>query len=82
MKNFNYHGGSLKNPICRGGHEKAIYRGNNCLKMGGGGLGQFVDLRRRLGKKERGGVFKGGGSNWKDKIITISLLSFPKKVTQ
>ena len=49
---------------------------------GGGGLGQFVDLRRRLGKKERGGVFKGGGSNWKDKIITISLLSFPKKVTQ
>ena len=60
MKNFNYHGGSLKNPICRGGHEKAIYRGNNCLKMGGGGT----------------------WTNWKDKIITISLLSFPKKVTQ
>ena len=29
-------------------------------KKGGGGLGQFVDLRGWLGKKEGGGVFEGG----------------------
>ena len=79
MKNFNYHGGSLKNPICRGGHEKAIYRGNNCLKMGGGGLGQFADLRRRLGKKERGGVFKGGVPIGKIKSSLFHCFHFLKK---
>ena len=41
-----------------GGNKKPIQRGN-CLKKGG--LGQFTDLRGRVGKKEwEGGVFEGG----------------------
>ena len=34
--------------------------GGDCLKRRGG-LGQFADLRRRLGKKVLGSVFCGGG---------------------
>ena len=41
-----------------GFHEKPIYieRGD-CLKRGGGGLGQFADLRELGKKKGGGGVF-------------------------
>ena len=50
---FEYYGGSLKNPIFRGGeiHERPIYRG-----IVQGGLGQFVDLGGGLAKK-RGWCF-------------------------
>ena len=59
MKNVNIMGGSLKNLIFRGGSpKKRMYRGN-CLKKGGG-LGQFLNLRRVLHKKG-GGCFWGGG---------------------
>ena len=38
---------------------KSQYRGRDCLK---GGLGKFADWRGEgLGKKEKGGVFEGGG---------------------
>ena len=37
---------------------KNQYIGGDCLK-GGGGLGQFADLRGELGRKEGGGVFEG-----------------------
>ena len=40
-------------------HEKPIYR-EELLKTGGGGLGQFTDLRGGVGKKERVGFLKGG----------------------
>ena len=40
---------SLKNSIFRGGHEKPIYRGENCLQQG---LGQFTGLRGGLAKKK------------------------------
>ena len=46
---------------------------------GGGGLGQFVDLRRRLGKKERGGVFKGGVPIGKIKSSLFHCFHFLKK---
>ena len=39
---FEYYGGSLKNSIFRGTHEKTIYRGELPKK---GVFGQFVDLR-------------------------------------
>ena len=48
-------------------------------KNGGGGLGQFVDLRRRLGKKERGGVFKGGVPIGKIKSSLFHCFHFLKK---
>ena len=47
MKNFNIWG-----------FTKNQYKGGSCLKKGGG-LGQFADLRGRLGKKE-GVVFLRG----------------------
>ena len=39
---------------------KNQYRGWDCLKRGGGGYGQFADLKGGLGKKEGGGVFEEG----------------------
>ena len=48
-------------------------------KNGGGGLGQFADLRRRLGKKERGGVFKGGVPIGKIKSSLFHCFHFLKK---
>ena len=52
--------GSWKNPSFRGGFlKKPIYIGG-LPKKGGGGLGQFADLRGGLGKKE-GVVFLMGG---------------------
>ena len=33
---------------------------------GGGGLGQFADLRKGLGRKEGGGVFERGGGWYSD----------------
>ena len=40
----------MKNPYIRG----------DCLKRGGGGFGQFVDSRGRLGKKEEVVFLRGG----------------------
>ena len=46
---YGYYGGSLKNPIFRGGWvTKSQYIGRSCLKRG---LGQFADLRACLAKK-------------------------------
>ena len=64
MKNFNIFWGSLNNPTFKGRmvgegggvHEKQC-RGGRLPKKEGGGLGQFADLRRRLGKKVLGSVF-------------------------
>ena len=39
--------------------EKPLYRGV-LPKRGGGGLGQFPNLRGELGKKEGSGAFDGG----------------------
>ena len=44
-----------------GVHKKPIWRGDCLRRGGGGGLGQFGDLRRGLGKKEGDCVFEGGG---------------------
>ena len=53
MKNLKkYFYSSLKDPTFRGGLEKPIYRGE-LPKRGGGGLGQFVDLKGAW--QERGG---------------------------
>ena len=51
LKNFNFLGGSLKNPTFRGGSQKTNIEGGLPKK---GGFGQFVDLREGggLGKKE------------------------------
>ena len=43
-----------------GGHKKLVYRGD-CLKRGGGGLGQFADLRRGLARKKSVVFLRGGG---------------------
>ena len=63
MKNFNIFWGSLNNPTFKGrmvgeggGFMKNNVEGGDCLKRRGG-LGQFADLRRRLGKKVLGSVF-------------------------
>ena len=61
MKNFNIFGVHGKIQVWRGmgsgAHEKTMYRGD-CLKGGGGGLGQFADLMvgGGLGKIEGGWV--------------------------
>ena len=49
-----WHGGSLKNPIFKGGFKKNQYIEGELPKKGEG-LGQFADLRRGLVKKV--GVF-------------------------
>ena len=52
---FEYYWGSLKNLIFREGFdEKPIHRGE--LPKGGGGLGQFADLKGGLDKKDGGSV--------------------------
>ena len=53
---------SLKNPTFRGGSsQKERYRGGDCLKRwgGGGGVGQFEDLRGAW-QERGGGVFEEG----------------------
>ena len=39
----------------------------------GEGLGEFADLKGGLGKKDRGGVFEGGGGD--TPVYTMKLLS-------
>ena len=60
-KKIQYYGGSLKNPIFRGGSRKNNKR--DCLKRAGGEGGRgavtVFKFKRGLGKKE-GGVFDGG----------------------
>ena len=59
---------------------KNQYRGEDCLKNGGGGLGQFVDLRGMLGEKEGMVFFRGGldtvmhimCGTWKSKGIKLN----------
>ena len=60
MKNFNVFGVHGKIQVLEGGFSKNQYIWADCLKRGGGGLGQFADLRGGLGKKE-GVVFLMGG---------------------
>ena len=61
MKNFNIFGVHWKIRLLGGMVLKNQYIGGGLPKRGGGGgLGQFVDLRE-LGKKEGGGVFEGRG---------------------
>ena len=51
---------------------KNQYIGGDCLKRGGGGLEQFVDLGG-LGKKEGGGgVFEGGVDTPMPTMVKIS----------
>ena len=50
--------GSLKNLTFKGRFTRNQYRGGRLPKKGE--LGLFADLRR-IGKKERGGDFAGGG---------------------
>ena len=45
LKNFNIVGFTKKSYFQAGGHEKPIYRGELPKKGGGGGLGQFLDIR-------------------------------------
>ena len=57
IKNLNIYGIHLKIHLLEGaGFTKNQYRGRDCLKTGG--LGQFANLRRGIGKEEEG-VFKG-----------------------
>ena len=61
MKNFNFWGGSLKNPTFMGrGSRKTNIEGRLPKK---GGLGQFADLRGGGGLARKRGwfFFKGGG---------------------
>ena len=59
MKNLNILGVHGKIRVLEGQfHEKPIYRGD-CLKRGGG-VWTVCRFKGGLGKKEGGGVFKGG----------------------
>ena len=49
----------MKNPTFRRGFARNQYRGGNCLKRGAWTVCRFKG--GGLGKKERGGVFDGGG---------------------
>ena len=55
MKNVNIMGSSLKHPIFSGVPKKPIYKGE-LPKRGGGGLGQFQDLRWGVAWQKRGEV--------------------------
>ena len=61
MKNFTIFGvhGKIQVWGGGGGHKKPTYRGID-LKWGGGGLGQFADLRGGGLARKMGGVFEGG----------------------
>ena len=55
---LNY-GSSLKNPSLKARAKKNNISRVNYLKKGGGGLGQFPDLRGKLAKKREGYVCEG-----------------------
>ena len=52
-----------------------IWGGGDCLKWGGG-LGQFADLRKGLGRKEGGGVFERGGGGGDTPMHTMDAMTF------
>ena len=65
MKNFDIFGVPWKIWLLGGwGSQKTYIEGGFPKKGGGGGLGQFADLRGGLGKKDRGSVYEGGLIPW------------------